>query len=265
MKGESSSSDNGSSSSMEKSSSSTEDDSSSSSNGSSSCVEESSSSELSKLNWEYLNPSIPYDTIIDSRDGQVYKVVSIGSQTWMAENLNYYDVEQNSYLMEHSWCYNNIESNCNVHGRLYDISAALGYDQNQALIYDYLNSLDTNHIQGICPNGWRIPLRRDFVKQIYKYERIALVSSSYSNWTKGNNSTGFSLIPSGYAYFYNDDRERNSDVLFLDINKQTNLLSATYESLANSVQVLTVTKNSVEFSKYNFVNAGYSVRCIKDN
>ena len=182
----------------------------------------------------------------------------------MAENLNYYEAEQNSYLIEHSWCYNNNESNCSVHGRLYDVSAALGYDQNQTRLYSYLKSLDTNHIQGICPDGWRIPLVSD-LKKINNCARTALVSSSYQNWTIGNNSTGLSLIPSGYAYFYNNNREINPDILFQNINKRINLLSATYEGLVSSVQVLTVTNNSVEFSKTNFVNAGYSVRCIKDN
>lgn len=254
-----------SSSSEEPSSSSVVESSSSVAESSSSSEDDvSSSSEYYKSNWAYLDKNVVYDTIIDSRDNQVYKVVTIGSQTWMAENLNYYDAEQNSYLIEHSWCYNNIESTCSVHGRLYDVSAALGYDQNQIKLRTYLKSLDTNHIQGICPDGWRIPLVNDLEK-ISNYARTALVSSSYQNWTKGNNSTGLSLIPSGYAYFYNDNRETNPDILFQNINKLTNLLSATYYGLVSSVQVLTVTNNSVEFSKANFVNAGYSVRCIKDS
>ena len=128
---------------------------------------ESSSSSYYKSSWIYLNESIQYDTTIDSRDNQVYKILTIGEQTWMAENLNYYDTIQIPELKQHSRCFADKESNCELYGRLYDLSVTLDYNPDEKDLFDLYyedKSKDTSDIQGICPNGWSIPTQSEFKK-----------------------------------------------------------------------------------------------------
>jgi len=89
------------------------------------------------------------DPIIDPRDGQVYNIVKIGNQCWMAENLNIgvqidgiQTMSDNSIIEK--YCYDDDSVNCEIYGGL--------YQWNEMMQYSTIQSL-----QGICPEGWYLP------------------------------------------------------------------------------------------------------------
>jgi len=96
------------------------------------------------------------DNLIDTRDGKSYKTVLIGSQCWMAENLNVGTFSTSSTQgtdcsLINKYCYSNAESYCNVSMEPYGAVGAL-YQWNQAMC-----GSTTAGVQGICPAGWHIP------------------------------------------------------------------------------------------------------------
>jgi len=77
----------------------------------------------------------------DSRDGKSYSTVVIGTQTWMAENLN--------YEAGGSICNGNNPSNCEIYGRLYEWNTIMDGAAS--------SSASPSGVRGICPAGWHIP------------------------------------------------------------------------------------------------------------
>ncbi|MCF8227625.1 MAG: fibrobacter succinogenes major paralogous domain-containing protein [Bacteroidales bacterium] len=181
------------------------------------------------------------DPITDSRDGQTYNTVEIGTQCWMAENLN--------YETGNSWCYDDNSSNCDTYGRLYDWSTALG----------------------ACPTGWHLPSDDDwctlttYIDETVDCESLTWIGTdagykmkSTSGWySNGNGSDayGFTALPGGY---------RDSDGIFHYLELAAYFWSSTAEN-GSEAWNWGLGYGADEVNRYTHSQGdGLSVRCLKD-
>jgi len=130
-------------------------------------------------------------------DGIIFRTVEIGSQTWMAENLN--------CNVSGSKCYNNQDSYCSIYGRLYDWATAMALPSscNNSFCASQINA---KH-KGICPSGWHIPSNAEWNTLITIAGGTTIAAKhlkAKSGWNDDNglDSYGFSALPGGYGYNY---------------------------------------------------------------
>lgn len=223
-----------------------------------------------------LNPNIKYDTMVDPRDKQVYKVVKIDvpdtnySQVWMAENLNYADSVKTPSLKGRNWCYNDDEKNCKVSGRYYSWAAAI---DSVALANDSKEPLDCGYgkkcgldraVQGICPEGWHLPTLREWsllCEAIGDYRTCGEPLKALTGWnyagTPNNNGTdlyGFAALPTGRRISATSWEKVGSDVYYWSSTEQDDDRGRYFN--INNIYTQTYTYQN---SKYY----GQSVRCVK--
>ena len=204
---------------------------------------------------------VVYGSLTDERDGQVYKTVKIGTQVWMAENLNYADSLKDVVLQDGaSFCYDHDDDNCAVGGRFYRWAAAMGllskYNNYKA---DETLLKSSNH-RGLCPEGWHIPDTTEWntlIATVGKGNASALKTTSAwlfdaDSIGAATNSTGFSAAPTGV----NASSGANSQILFCS-TYQTYSDEFRYFSLSYSSNQLYYGSRDKEYPCF--------VRCIQDD
>jgi uncharacterized protein (TIGR02145 family) len=88
------------------------------------------------------------DTFTDERDGQKYRTVKIGNQTWMAENLNYLPEDGGGWSCRNygesaydgCWCYGRSADSCKKYG----------------MLYDWITAVE------VCPVGYHLPSNEEW-------------------------------------------------------------------------------------------------------
>ena len=181
----------------------------------------------------------------DSRDGKTYRIVKIGNQIWMAENLN--------YEVEESFCYEDKKDNCEKFGRLYSWDAAMK----------------------ACPENWHIPSRLEFNDLIRIAEIGRGVNSggamlkSQQGWFdnkggfweddqrsgNGLDAFGFSALPAGYIQLFEEEYYKKGESAHFWSSSENSWDEGYFLELGTGA------KAYIKASKEIY---GFSVRCVKD-
>lgn len=192
--------------------------------------------------------------------GQTYDIVEIGDQCWMAENLNIgtringsEDMSDN--LVIEKYCYDNIESNCDTYGGLYQWSEMMQY-------------ITTEGAQGICPDGWHLPSDEEWttLSDFLGGTNVAggkMKEAGTAHWNSPNtgatNSSGFTVLPGGRRL------HTNNLYWFWGLLGHAYFWSSTEISPTNAwIRHLNWEIESINrYDNFQKTN-GSSIRCLKD-
>jgi len=171
---------------------------------SSSSLLSSSSLEESSSSVDAGDSTLTYErecgSLVDARDGHTYCTVTIGTQTWMGENLNY-DVPGSA-------CIRDSLANCEKFGRLYTYAQAMGRAENECGP-GWMCKGNFPLSPGICPEGWTVPTQKDWLtleayvdkhngsEPVYISLMAKPEDSKRDDITIGSDLSGFRILVSG--------------------------------------------------------------------
>ena len=230
---------------------------------------------VKKLSTAFLNPDISYGEMVDWRDRTLYKTVTIGGVTWMAQNLNYADSIVYPAIKAGSRCYDNNPDNCETYGRSYKWGTAM---DSAAVFTDGSKGCGLGGTcsivvpaRGICPEGWHLPAPGEWdalysamgsspvAMQARGFENLPecdYVGNTYSPWVNATDAYGFSALPYGCislpgcsACFWNAAEVSGSEAVRWGI---------TWNFAMNSLQEEYPSEDIYKSRGYN------SIRCVKD-
>ncbi len=200
-------------------------------------------------------------------EGQTYNTVKIGDQCWLRENLNVGtmilmngggQLQTDNGVIE-KYCYDNLETNCDVYGGLYEWREAMQYVTNPGA-------------QGICPAGWHIAtdeeyaFLREFLGGRYvaggKMKSTGTLQDGTGLWWEPNtgatNESGFTGHPGGW-------RNHTDNGYFLVITSTGYFWSSTEVGGAGAWRWRLV-YSSVNLDRDSYYKEdGFSIRCVWDN
>jgi len=227
-----------------------------------------------QLSFTTKKPILDTQTITDI-DGNVYTIISIGDQFWMAENLrttryrngdiipNITDNQEWQSLTTGAWViYDNDHSQDTTYGKLYNWYAV-------------------DDERGLCPEGWHVPSDEEWKKfELYlgmpkqsideegfrgsneggKIKSTRTVPDPHPRWNTPNlaatNETGFSAVPGGYRNVHGYYDGKGSYAYFWPSLPGISKIFSWNRELASN-------ESGISRGRFD-KRSGFSVRCIRN-
>ena len=207
----------------------------------------------------FVNRTAKPSTTVSDIEGNVYHTVTIGTQTWMVENLRTRKFRDGSSIdsiadriawkstSTAAWCnYNNDAVSATLYGKL----------------YNYYAVTDS---RGIAPVGWHVPTDSEWSQLVDflggELEAGGKLKQRGTNyWLSPNynasNQTGFSALPGGCRDWGGNSKSAGN---------YGNWWTASEQDVNNAWCRYTYNKTACIY-RYNYLKTcGFSVKCIKDN
>lgn len=207
-------------------------------------------------------------TEVTDIDGNIYEIVTIGNQTWMAEDLKTTKYADGTPItnVETDTEWGNLGSNNTD-------KAYCFYDNNENSDYGALYTwaaatngvvFTTTDVQGVCPDGWHLPNSSEWDELgAYLGYDVAggkLKEEGTSHWETPNegstNSTGFTALPGGF---------RNADGSFAELTRLAFWWTSSEETPPDYSYTWYLNNSATSImDKSEVKSMGLSVRCVLD-
>jgi uncharacterized protein (TIGR02145 family) len=191
-------------------------------------------------------------------DGNIYKIVKIGTQMWMAENLKVTRYRNGDLIPNEA--YGTVWSSITTGAYCY-YDNDVNYSTTYGHLYNWYAATDS---RGIAPIGWHIPTDSEWtvLTNYLGGESIAggkLKQAGYNHWSTPNtgatNESGFNALPGGYRY-------TNGGFNYAGVSGYW--WSRTYYTTANAwCRDMSFNYSNVKSYGSNR-SSGLSIRCVKD-
>ncbi|MFC1730699.1 fibrobacter succinogenes major paralogous domain-containing protein [candidate division KSB1 bacterium] len=216
--------------------------------------------------------NVPALETVTDIDGNVYHTVTIGTQTWMIENLKTTKYNDGSLIP--------LVTNGNAWSSLVT-PGYCWYDNDEATyknLYGALYNWYTVNTGNLCPTGWHVPTDSEWkelevhlgMMQIQadtigwrgtnQGSKLAGIDSLWTNgtliWDSEFGTSGFTALPGGWRY--------HNLGQFNGIGGEGHWWSSTGYSSTNAWGRLLYSGKSEVKRGYGPLEEGYSIRCIKD-